>query len=211
MNSYDSIKSFCSKASSEPDHLDIVILSAGIAPRNFSKSSYGWESTLQINLLSMLFLALMFVPKPRASKASESVPRLEIVAARAHESVNLSREQRNSENLLECFNTSGKEDYNGFRQYMTSKLFLMCAMKQLAEMATGNNGEPDVIMTAICPGACKSDLSRDYDGRVFKIVKNVAGAMILKTAEEGARTYIIGVTKGKESHGNFIQNSEIRP
>jgi hypothetical protein len=39
----------------------------------------------------------------------------------------------------------------------------------------------------------------------------VAGAIILKTAEEGARTYIVGVTKGKESLENFIQNDEIRP
>lgn len=77
-------------------------------------------------------------------------------------------------------------------------------------MAIGNKGEPDVIITAACPGACSSDLARDYDG-VFKIIKGVASALILKTTEEGARTYIIGVTKGKESHGRFIQNTEIRP
>ncbi|KAH8680003.1 hypothetical protein BGZ60DRAFT_503634 [Tricladium varicosporioides] len=188
MNSYNSIKSFCSRASSQLEHLDIVILNAAIAPRNFSKSPYGWESTLQINLLSTVLLALMLFPKLQASTTPESIPRLEIVAARAHESVNLSSEQRNSANLVESFNSTSKEDYNGFRQYTASKLFLICAMKQLAEIATGKNGEPNIIVTA-----------------------NIAGAMVLKTTEEGARTYIVGVTKGKESHGNFIQNSEIRP
>jgi NAD(P)-dependent dehydrogenase (short-subunit alcohol dehydrogenase family) len=210
MNSYSSIQAFCDKASSKLDHLDIVVLNAAIAPRHFAKSPTGWESAIQINLLSTVLLALMLLPKLRSSKTPGSNPRLEVVAARAHESVKLSPEQRNSANILESFSVDKTEDFKALRQYTSSKLLLMFAVQELAEMAMGKNGDPDVIVAAVCPGACASDLSRDYDG-VFKIIKGVAAALILKTTEEGARTYIIGVSKGKESHGRFIQNSEIRP
>lgn len=211
MESYTSIRSFSKKASIELDHLDVVILNAGVAPRYFKKSLAGWESAIQINVLSTALIGLLLLPKLRTSKTLNSTPVLEIVAARVHESVTLTKEERASSNILSLFNILKTGGYQAVHQYAVSKLFLIYAMKGLAGMAT-SAGEPDVIVTAVCPGACKSDLQRDFQGSVMiKVARSIASVLLFKTAEEGSRTYLIGAAKGKEAHGRFMQNTDIRP
>lgn len=210
MESYESIRLFAKKASTDLDHLDVVILSAGVAPRYFTKAVTGWELALQVNVLSTTLLGLLLLPKLRSSKTPNSIPILEIVAARIHESVKLTEAERASSNILSLFNAQTAETYQGWRQYSLSKLFLIYAVKGLAAKAI-SNGEPDVIVVSVCPGACKSDLQRDFDGGIAtRMVKSIVGAVLLKTAEEGARTYVIGTTKGVEAHGRFMQNTDIR-
>ena len=211
LDSYDSIRKFAKRAS-ELEHLDVVILNAGAASRYLKKAPTGWDEILQVNVLSTTVLALMLLPKLRSSKTAEYTPRLEFVGARIHEDVVMGEEQRNAPNILEWYNsTTSADNYPTHRQYSVSKLFLICTMRTIANMALGGDGEPEVIVNAVCPGACQSELTRDYNSGGFKLVKAIAGAAIMKTAEQGARTYLIGVTIGRESHGGFIQHADIRP
>jgi len=82
MSSYPSIKAFASKASDELDKIDIVVLNAGLMNPNREVSEYGWESTIQVNTISTALLALLILPKLRASKShTSSTPVLEFVSS----------------------------------------------------------------------------------------------------------------------------------
>jgi NAD(P)-dependent dehydrogenase (short-subunit alcohol dehydrogenase family) len=84
MMDYDSIKAFADRATRELERLDIACLNAGVAMIDFKQSQYGYERTLQVNLLSTALLALLLMPKLRASKTATFTPVLEIVGSSNH-------------------------------------------------------------------------------------------------------------------------------
>lgn len=105
MNSYDSIRKFADRVSKELEHLDIVILNAGVHMSTYEQSPYGWEETLQVNVLSTTLLGLLILPKLKASKTAQSTPVLEIVSSGLHQNAKFTDEHKNAPNLLESYNT----------------------------------------------------------------------------------------------------------
>jgi hypothetical protein len=45
---------------------------------------------------------------------------------------------------------------------MSSKLLLVWAAREIATLAVSPEGEVDIIVTYSCPGACESNLARDW-------------------------------------------------
>lgn len=211
MNSYDSIQDFAQRASSL-DHLDVAVLNAGVYMVAYEESRYGWEQTLQVNALSTALLGLLLLPKLKASKTENRVPVLEFVSSGNHERVAFSPEQRRADNLLQSYNTA--KDYKASQQYAVSKLFLMYVMQTLASFVRSSDaasGKPNVIVTSVCPGYCKSDLSRGHKGIAMQVVRTLANALFLRTTEEGSRSLVSGVMLGEEAHGQFWQNDRLKP
>lgn len=184
MDDYDSIRALVKRAS-ELDRLDVAILNAALGPKNFKLSPYGWERALQVNSLSTALLGLMLLPILRNSnRTGVPKPRLEIVAARVHQSVILEPELlpsagKGQESVLDVWNYSGLEpadlqkQWQGHRQYARSKLLVIVAMMELAALAEGNEG-PDVVVDAVCPGGCKSELTREFENAAGRVIKAVA-------------------------------------
>jgi NAD(P)-dependent dehydrogenase (short-subunit alcohol dehydrogenase family) len=211
MNSYDSIQEFAKRASSL-DHLDVAVLNAGVFMVKYEESQYGWEETLQVNVLSTALLSLLLLPKLKASRTENSLPVLEIVSSGTHTRVSISEEHRRADNLLRSYNTAN--GYNAGQQYGTSKLFVMYVMQTLASFVTPSDaapGKPDVVVTSVCPGACKSELSRGYNGFLINAAKAMVFAIFLRTTEQGSRSLVSGVTLGEEAHGRFWQHDQIKP
>jgi NAD(P)-dependent dehydrogenase (short-subunit alcohol dehydrogenase family) len=159
MGSYDSIKKFAARASGELGHLDVVVLNAGVTVPEYHQSQYAWEETLQVNTLSTSLLALLLVPKLRGLKSATSAPILEIVGSERHQTASIPASHRAA--ILKSFNTEAT--YNVHVNYDISKLLVMYTVRTLAKMTAKNTGEPEVIITACCPGATKSDLARGFD------------------------------------------------
>ena len=78
MDSFQSVKSFANRVGSELERLDVALLNAGLFSKNFKLSPEGWEETLQVNTLATVLLALLLLPKLRASKTPSSTPHLGI-------------------------------------------------------------------------------------------------------------------------------------
>ena len=78
MDNFQSVKSFAERVESELERLDVALLNAGVVSRTFKLSPEGWEETLQVNVLATALLALLLLPKLRASKTPSSTPRLGI-------------------------------------------------------------------------------------------------------------------------------------
>ncbi|OCL05490.1 hypothetical protein AOQ84DRAFT_298845, partial [Glonium stellatum] len=179
--------------------LDVAVLNAGVYKIKYAESRYGWEETLQVNVLSTAFIGLLLLQQMKASKRGNSLPVLEIVSSGNHEDATISAERRGVGNLLQSYNASNH--YNAKEQYRASKLFAMYIMKTLASLAKSsdvNSGKPDVLVTSVCPGACKSDLSREYNSFAANIAKTAISALFLRTTEQGSRTLVSGVTLGEQ-------------
>jgi NAD(P)-dependent dehydrogenase (short-subunit alcohol dehydrogenase family) len=210
MNSYESIQEFARRASSDLDHLDIVVLNAGVFMVKYDASTYGWEQTLQVNVLSTALLGLLLLPGlKRTAERTSTKPVLEVVASKNHLRVTIPKDRR--EHILQSYNTA--EGYNTTQQYNTSKLFVMHVMQTLASFAKSGNAiaQPQVIVTSVCPGTCKSEMARGYDGFLGKVIIPIITSTVFRTPEQGSRSLVSGVTLGDEAHGRFWHNDQLKP
>ncbi|KAF1977778.1 hypothetical protein BU23DRAFT_499678 [Bimuria novae-zelandiae CBS 107.79] len=208
MNSYDSIIAFSKKAD-ELDHLDVVILNAGVHRAEFGTTQYGWEEDLQVNALSSNLLAILLLRKLKESRHSaRKIPVLEFVSSGGHQFVVVSKEIQDQPTVLGCYNKS--EEFRAWRQYSASKLFQMYAMTTLASDVSSG----DVIITSICPGPVTSDIGRDYSSRypiISAIFTFILGYLFFHTPEVGANSILSGTTQGEMLHGRFWKYDNIMP
>lgn len=206
MLDYESIKNFASRVDKELERLDMAVLNAGVVMASFQESKYGWEKTLQVNVLSTSLLALLLLPKLRASKSDEFTPVLELISSGTHETLHKLR--FDSTEPLAAYNK--RSNFRFFDQYATSKLFLEYAHTGLAQLVTAPSGKPDVFVVSVCPGATKSELGRDSKGFLAKIGMVLMGLLFQRTTEQGARSYVSGLTLGEKGHGRFWQHDKIK-
>ncbi|KAL1863766.1 hypothetical protein Plec18167_008052 [Paecilomyces lecythidis] len=206
MNSYQSIRDFAARANATDISLDIALLNAGVYSVNYRQSPYGWEETLQVNVLSTALLALLLFPKLHKSSSlgrNDKAAVLEFVSSRRHEVVTISEDRKREESLLRSFNNA--ETFKSSEQYQVSKLFVMCIMQTLSSLAKNSS----VCVTAVCPGFCQSDLSRGHQGIIAGIVRIILNTLVLRTAEEGSRTLVSGAALGPAAHGMFWYDDEL--
>lgn len=210
MLDYDSIKAFGQRCNDELDRLDIAVLNAGVFSAAYKQSKYGWEETLQVNTLSTTLLALIILPKLKASRSTDFTPVLEFVSSGRHYAAQLSDAQKTDDSVIILEEFNRQEGFASGILYRTSKLFLMYAMQSLAQSVQQQGAKPEVIITSACPGACQSDLARGMDSIALRAAKVAANALFLRTGEEGSRALVSAVDQDEAGHGAFWQNDTIR-
>lgn len=85
LGSFESVRSFCRRAETELDRLDIVVENAGVAIGTYVECDGGFESTIAVNVVSTFFMALLLLPVLRKTAARHNVePRLVVVSSDAH-------------------------------------------------------------------------------------------------------------------------------
>ncbi|KAI9776203.1 MAG: hypothetical protein M1839_000524 [Geoglossum umbratile] len=207
MDSFQSIKSFADRAASELERLDVALLNAGLTWKTFKLSPEDWEETLQVNVLATALLALLLLPKLRASRKPGFIPHLGIVGSGTH-AMNSFPQQAGSHILRSL---SVEDGYNSNTQYRISKLFVMYIVDAIASLVATQDGEPEVIVTSTCPGFCVSDLARQYDTWHERLALRIIYAVFARSTEEGSRTLVESVNQGVESHGKFWKDGRIAP
>lgn len=94
--------------------------------------------------------------------------------------------------------------------YNVSKLLLEYAHVSITRLPTSSAaGNPDVIVVSVCPGATKSDISRDITSLATCATLAVL-SLLQRQTEEGSRPYISGLTLGDKGHGTFWSNDSIK-
>ena len=207
MTDYSSIQSFADRAH-KLERLDIAVLNAGVFSANFNIDRYGWERTVQVNTLSTTLLALLLLPKLKASQTSSSTPVLEFVSSGTHKMTTWSDEARAAEKPMDYFNQ--QTHFSANKQYAASKVFLMCALPHIANLATPVDSKPTVNVTSVCPGACKSSLGRDYIRWWAKPLIWLFFALFFRSASQGARTLVSGTTLGEKGNAAFWQHDKLQ-
>ena len=177
----------------------------------------GWESTLQGNVMGTALLGLLLLPKLKASRSSaEDIGHLVIVTSEAHrwlEASDFPDPAPYGGSLLKVVNAEPAKDqkFNGLLQNARSKLFAMYVSNGLAELATRPDGEVQAIVTATCPGACKSDLMWDFEGSGLSttLPLKIFDLLFNKTTEGGGRVCVHAASLGSEAHGGWYKTSAL--
>ncbi|KAF4550207.1 Short chain dehydrogenase-like protein 21 [Elsinoe fawcettii] len=215
--SYDSIKTFASRITSDVPYLDIAVLNAGITSVSPTFSKYNNERTIQVNTLSTILLALLLLPKLRSSQQpGREKPILEFVSSGTHVAASWDDELRKSSEPIALLNAraraaeQGKGKFSFNLYYSSSKLLLQAAYTRLAKVAT-RNGQEDVIVTSVCPGMTKSNLARDFKQWWLIPILWFFYFIFARSTEEGARTYVSGAALGEKSRGEFWQHDKLQP
>lgn len=206
MTSYDSIQSFARRVNTELTRLDIVILNAGLLKMHFGLvESTGHEEVIQVNYLSTAFLAILLLPALKAKSPSPNPGRLTIVGSGMALVAKLTN--RHQVPFLRSFDDTKLQKYNISDRYESSKALGHLFLTKLIEYVKAD----DVVVNIVDPGLCKgTGLHRDLGAleNIIGVAKSITG----RTLEAGASTYVdAAAVRGKESHGCFLMDWEIRP
>ena len=69
--------------------------------------------------------------------------------------------------------------------------------------------ETGVTVNFISPGLCVTELTR-HVGTIPQLMIGTMRGLFGRTAEEGSRTLLHGAVAGKESHGKYLSECEIK-
>ena len=207
MESYQSIQAFVRKCDSELSRIDYVVLNAGIGPLDFKKvDSTGHESTIQVNHLSTILLAILLLPALKAKSTRQNPARVTIVnSVTAHLCKFPNRAQRP---LLASFDDPKNPPWDPQERYGVSKLLAQLFIVKLTEHVRSDY----VTINMVDPGLTKgTSLFRDAGG-VMLLVMKAFFAIAGRTVDRGAATYVDALLgHGQEAHGCFLMNTEIAP
>jgi retinol dehydrogenase-12 len=209
--SFASVQVFAKRVNEELDTLDIAVLNAAISKSEYVATKDGWDETLQVNMLSTTLLGLLILEKLEQSSKTHAnwTSRLDFVASRSHQYVKDGAAWQSEGNILQALNKPNILNGTGER-YGTSKLLLIYGAREISKLANLPDGGLRVIVNYTCPGACKSDLAREWREHWLRnfILLSIENT-ICKTTEEGSRTPVYATCLGEESHGKWIHNNRL--
>ncbi|KAL2680463.1 hypothetical protein Neosp_008064 [[Neocosmospora] mangrovei] len=183
--SLDSVEEFAKKLQTL-DRVDALIQNASVALADFTLSE-GVETTITVNVLSTMLLAIRAMPKLQESARTFSInPHLVIVSS------------------LTGFQCEGVlEKHNGdlFEALSRKEADMVASLFPLSE--TG------VIINILNPGLCKTELNRNARG-FMKYQILMLRLFLGRTPEQGSRTLLHAAVAGTESHGKYVSDCEIK-
>jgi NAD(P)-dependent dehydrogenase (short-subunit alcohol dehydrogenase family) len=89
-------------------------------------------------------------------------------------------------------------------------------MQAVAKEVTGSSASssnpksPGIVVNAVCPSLCKTDLGRNF-GTMSHISGFFFQGLFARTAEEGSRSLVSATALGPESHGRFWHHDILAP
>jgi len=185
MSSYDSVVAFTKRAAGL-DHLDAVVLNAGVCRDPFTLSKYDWEEDLQVNVLSTTLLGILLLPKLKESNHGSTISILEFVNSGPHTTADTKSGVCEIPSILAEYNKPGR--FSAQKQYVHSKLLLMFAANKLAQTTSSSQA----IITSVCPGAVSSHLGRDVKIPGISIALTMMRMTVLQMPEQAANAYVTG-------------------
>ncbi|KAI0383638.1 short-chain dehydrogenase/reductase-like protein [Hypomontagnella monticulosa] len=207
LSSFDSVKGFCLRASTL-DRLDIVIENAGLLATRY-EAFEGYERQITVNVISTYLMAMLLLPTMRRTMSMyqdrnmDDVPHLVIVGSNGHFYAHF--KQRSAPSIFDAL----KDDSDMYERYRTSKVLSVLFARELANRMS-SSGKPSTILNVVDPGFCQSNLLRDKAlGPIMSPIMAFLMVVFARTAEKGARTYIMAACAGIESHGKYLEDCEL--
>jgi len=207
MASYSSIQAFARRIDTELERLDLVILNAGVSTGKLSiVPGTGHDETIQVNYLSTMLLTVLLLPLMKKKAAAAGAPgRISIVNSRTSGTCKFPN--RDKVPLLPSFDDEAITPYDAQDRYGSSKLLGQMFVYKLMGYVSAD----DVVVNMAEPGLCKgTQLFRDL-GPAAKMVFRAGMAVVARTVEQGVYGYLdAALVQGKESHGSFVDDREIK-
>ncbi|KAL5001253.1 hypothetical protein BDV10DRAFT_13550 [Aspergillus recurvatus] len=204
LSSYSSVKAFAKRAIAKLDRIDAVIENAAVATPEQTKAE-GHGLPLTVNVLSTFLLAVLLLPKLKESAEKYGIlPRLSIVTSGIGWDMRETWEKIREDPLARMDELPAEQL---LVTYPLSKLMDTLAVRELAAQLPVEQGK--VIINSVCPGLCKTELVRNCPPAQKQAIVE-QHELYGRSAEDGSRTLLAGAVLGKESHGTYTSNCEIR-
>lgn len=208
MASYESIQTFVRRCHAL-DRLDIAILNAAFSILEFGTNPVtGHEQMFQVNYLSSALLSILLLPILKNKSPPHTPGRLTLVSSTL--ALRAKFPNHRVEPLIPSFDDPQVFVAAGTNNpYALSKTLVLILMVKLSKLVNAD----DVVVNAVGPALTggSSELDRHYS-RAVKLGLAALKAVAAHSPLQAAWLYVDGtVTKGKESHGNFIINNEYYP
>ncbi|EED13107.1 short-chain dehydrogenase, putative [Talaromyces stipitatus ATCC 10500] len=223
--SFRSVIGFAEAIKDSTSALDCVLLSAGlINPSYVATSEDGvgtWDMAIKVNVLSTALLAIELLPLLRRTSGSilefvGSTGYCNVTSQQIRPVLDRTTNSMSTEDVdaLKFFNDEKRWNPEG--SYCEAKLLLMFVLQGLVESLGGSQGrlsplkgeiqrDSGPIILACCPNQTKTDLGRNFPVgmKVFMFFWN---SVFARTAEQGSRTLVSGLTLGEEANGRMWSN-----
>ena len=182
---------------------------AGVWNTKFTATPDGYESDLQVNVLSPALLSLLLLPNLRLAASTPRhvdapKPHLTIVTSGLHEQASFSERKAAEGQVISTLND--RKHYLQRDRYPTSKTIGLLWTRELASRISSS----EIVINAPTPGFCKTDLMRNTQG-IMQYVVRLSKAMIGRSAQEGASCILdAALIKGPETHGGYLSETKIK-
>ncbi|KAK4120925.1 NAD(P)-binding protein [Parathielavia appendiculata] len=221
MSDYDSVLAFAQRVdgefsstaaaeaggSTDRKRLDIAVLNAGMVAAEFTRNRKTAHcEVVQVNYLSTFLLAMLLMPVMR-DREGKNPGRLSIVNSGGVYAAKLPN--RHKRPFLASFDDLAVQPWDAMERYFSTKILGMLFMVKLLDYLPSAD---ELVMNLVDPGFCKgTELHREGKG-LLGAVMSMAKSLTGRELEDGAWTYVdAAVVQGKESHGCFIMDWDIRP
>ncbi|CAK7207323.1 hypothetical protein SEUCBS139899_010133 [Sporothrix eucalyptigena] len=203
LGSFASVSAFGKRAAKELDRLDAVVENAGIAAGEYTPLE-GHESSITVNVLSTFYMALLLLPLLRRTASQHNVrPHLTVISSDAHFFARFDEQHQPSIfGALQDPKTMSHDRYN------VSKLLEILAVRELAGILDKNR--IPVTVNTVNPGLCRTQLFRALPFGIRHLVHGVLYT-VGRTASMGARTLVSAAAAGPETHGQYLDTTEVWP
>ncbi|KAF6753096.1 hypothetical protein DFP72DRAFT_436199 [Ephemerocybe angulata] len=220
LSNFNSVKALA-KQLNEEDRLDILVENAGILPPSeYTPMEDSWESTLQVNHISLSLLSILLLPKMiSTAERFNTHPRLLLVGSDVHMLIKFDKDIVDGESPLKklssieyCTPESLQKRYGETK--LLNLLFVRALSDRLPTLTT-------LIPSCVNPGFCCSSLRKSSTMTGLDSFKNWAREKVFaRTAEEGSRQIIFASVAGEDPasadeeqlaklKGAYISNSEV--
>ncbi|KAI0002530.1 hypothetical protein BJV74DRAFT_973541 [Russula compacta] len=210
---FASVSAFADNFIRDGSQIDILVYNAAVAMQQYTATADGWEEMIQVNHLSAVLLTVLLLPClfKAASSGTSSNPRVVIVSSDAHFMAKFSKEEVESDKILQKISDKGHCTTRVmFGRYPLSKLLNVFFVRELTKRLPANS---PVIVTAVSPGYCKSQLRRHLSFFV-SILDGIMEAFLARTTEEGSRQLIWasigGAGREFELRGAYVNKSNLQ-
>jgi retinol dehydrogenase 12 len=198
LGDFDSVKRFAKRCEDELERLDAVIENAGVMTFRFKKVA-GYETMITVNVISTFLLALLLLPKLKATaRLFDVTPRLVVVSSEGHYLAHFPEAaiaKSSGEKIFDILSDETRS--NIMERYSLSKLLEVIIVRKWAKELMG----PDypVIVNTIAPGFCRSELLRDVG-----LIPTLVAPILARRTDVGAGALVDAASGGRETHGQFI-------
>jgi retinol dehydrogenase-12 len=204
--SYKSVERFGERVRTKLQRLDGFVANAGVEMTEFELSE-GLETTLTVNVVSTILMAIAVLPKLRETATKYNIQtNLSIVGSMVHALGNdKDIDLPENTNILDKLSVKDSADMPG--RYNISKLLLHEAFHELYSTISAKHPNDNVVLNIVNPGWCGSELGRyKQPGLPQRVIFSLIG----RTSEQGAKTLVHAVTAGKETQGKYLSECQVK-
>ncbi|KAI4955163.1 hypothetical protein J4E91_001021 [Alternaria rosae] len=209
MSDWTSVKTFAKDVTSRYEEVHIVVLNAGVAPPYYVENEKtGYETALQVNILSTAYLAMLLLPSLKSNASKGAPGQLTITGSFASKYVTpADAAVKSGQTLIDKLNDPAA--FKAAKTYGLIKLITQYIRQGLVDdFSKDDQGNADVFINVACPGYCTTDLGRDFPWYLAMPTK-LMQMFVGRTAEQGARELVSATLLGKIGHNQFWSNDTL--